>query len=113
MGVLQIGEKIPWILGIMMLAPFIRKWGKRNLILAGAIICVIAQLMLFVAPQSLPLVLISAILRGTGEAPFYGCIFTMIADTVDYGHWHSCLRVHALLFSAFTVGQKIGTGVST
>lgn len=112
MGVLQVAEKVPWILGIMVLAPFIRKFGKRNLVLAGATICVFAQLLLLTAPQNFTIVVIAAIMRGIGEAPFYGCIFTMIADTVDFGHWRTGLRVHALLFSAFTVGQKIGTGIS-
>lgn len=112
MGVLQMVEKIPWILGIVFLAPFIRRFGKRNLVMAGAALCVVAQAMLIAAPASYPLTLVSSALRGLGEAPFYGCIFTMIADTIEFGHWKTGIRVHALLFSAFTVGQKFGGGVA-
>lgn len=36
----------------------------------------------------------------------------MIADTIEFGHWKTGIRVHALLFSAFTVGQKFGGGVA-
>lgn len=64
------------------------------------------------APANYMLLMVSSVLRGLGEAPFYGCIFTMIADTIEYGHWHTGVRVHALLFSAFTVGQKLGGGVA-
>lgn len=112
MGMMQTAEKIPWILGVIMLAPFLAKFGKRNMVLAGAVLCVAAQVMLIFAPASYPLVLASAVLRGLGEAPFYGCIFTMIADTIEFGHWKTGIRVHALLFSAFTVGQKFGGGIA-
>ncbi|MGN1008189.1 MAG: MFS transporter [Butyricicoccus sp.] len=112
MGVMQTVEKIPWILGVIFLAPFIQRFGKRNLVLAGAVLCVAAQAILIVAPANYTLVLVSAALRGLGEAPFYGCIFTMIADTIEFGHWKTGIRVHALLFSAFTVGQKFGGGVA-
>ena len=36
----------------------------------------------------------------------------MLADVVNYGHWKTGIRVHALVFSAVTVGNKFGTGVS-
>ncbi len=112
MGVLQTAEKIPWIIGVIILSPFIKKFGKRNLVLAGAILNVIAMAAVVIAPTSFPLLICSAVLRGLGEAPFYGCIFTMIADTIEFGHWKTGIRVHALLFSAFTVGQKLGGGIA-
>lgn len=112
MGILQTAEKIPWIIGVIILAPFIKKFGKRNLVLFGAALSVVGMLLVLIAPTSYPLLIISAIMRGFGEAPFYGCIFTMIADSIEYGHWKTGIRVHALLFSAFTVGQKLGGGIA-
>lgn len=112
MGVLQTAEKIPWIVGIIILAPFIRRFGKRNLVLFGAVLSVVAQLILLIAPANYTLLIGSAILRGLGEAPFYGCTFTMLADTIEYGHWKTGIRIHALIFSAFTVGQKLGGGAA-
>ncbi|MDO4175421.1 MAG: glycoside-pentoside-hexuronide (GPH):cation symporter [Eubacteriales bacterium] len=112
MGVLQTAEKIPWIIGVIILAPFIRKFGKRNLVLFGAILNVVAMCAVQFAPTSYPVLIVSAVLRGFGEAPFYGCIFTMIADAIEFGHWKTGIRVHALLFSAFTVGQKLGGGIA-
>ena len=52
------------------------------------------------------------ILRGLGEAPINGLTFTMLADVINYGHWKTGIRVHALIFSTFTVGQKFGGGVA-
>lgn len=36
----------------------------------------------------------------------------MLADVINYGHWKTGIRVHALIFSTFTVGQKFGGGVA-
>ena len=47
----------------MILAPFIKKFGKRNLVLAGAILTMVAQLTLLAVPANprlLPLLLQSA-----------------------------------------------------
>lgn len=112
MGILQTAEKIPWIIGVICMAPFIRRFGKRNMVLFGAALCAASMILVLVAPTSYPMLITAAILRGFGESPFYGCIFTMLADVIEYGHWKTGLRVHALVFSAFTVGQKLGGGIA-
>ena len=112
MGALQTAEKIPWIIGIMVLAPFITRLGKRNMILIGSALCLIGQAVVLFAPENYMALMIAAVLRGFGEAPFYGCCYTMIADAIDYGHWRTGVRVHSLLFSASTVGLKFGSGVA-
>ena len=43
MGVMQSFENIPKIIAIICLAPFIKKFGKRNLVLFGAVLCVLGQ----------------------------------------------------------------------
>lgn len=47
-SVLNLAENIPQIIVIMILAPFIKRFGKRNLALAGAIIAAAAQVLLMV-----------------------------------------------------------------
>lgn len=112
MGLMQTFEKVPWILGIMFMAPFIRRCGKRNLVLFGEILCVGAQVLILFNPTNLNLILFSAVLRELGEAPINGLTFTMIADVINYGHWKTGIRVHALIFSTFTVRQKFGGGIT-
>lgn len=111
-SVLNLAENIPQVVVIMILAPFIKKFGKRNLVLFGAVLCVLGQVVVLFAPQNMTMVMAAAVMRGIGEAPFYGCIFTMLADVIEYGHWKTGIRVQALIFSAFTVGQKFGGGVA-
>ena len=112
MGVMQSFENIPKIIAIICLAPFIKKFGKRNLVLAGAILTMVAQLTLLAVPANPAFVADVAAIRGTGKAPLFGCVFTMMADVVNYGHWKTGVRVQALIFSAATVGQKFGGGIT-
>ena len=111
-SVLNLAENIPQVIVIMILAPFIKKFGKRNLVLWGAVITVVAQLLLLVVPANPTFAAVVAAIRGIGKAPLFGCVFTMMADVVNYGHWKTGVRVQALIFSAATVGQKFGGGVA-
>ena len=43
-SVLNLAENIPQVVVIMILAPFIKKFGKRNLVLAGAILTMVCLL---------------------------------------------------------------------
>ena len=111
-SVLNLAENIPQIIVIMILAPFIKRFGKRNLALAGAIIAAAAQVLLMVQPDNFGCVLAAAALRGIGKAPFMGVVFTITADIINYGHWVTGVRVQALTFSASTVGMKFGGGIA-
>ena len=111
-SILNMAEAIPNIILIMCLAPFIKRFGKRNLVLAGAIVCAVAQALLLLKPDNLQFVMVIAAIRGIGKAPLFGCVFTMMADVVNYGHWKTGVRVQALIFAAATVGQKFGGGIT-
>lgn len=111
-SVLNLAENIPQVAVIMILAPFIKKFGKRNLVLAGAVVTMVAQLTLLAVPANPIYVAAIAAIRGIGKAPLFGCVFTMMADVVNYGHWKTGVRVQALIFSAATVGQKFGGGIT-
>lgn len=111
-GVLNMAENIPQIIVIMILPPFIQKFGKRNLVLAGAVLTLAAQISLAFVPANLTYAVVVAAIRGIGKAPLFGCVFTMMADVVNYGHWKTGIRVQALVFSAATVGQKFGGGIT-
>lgn len=114
-GVLNISENIPRIIAIIALTPLIQKFNcsKRNLTLAGAILAAVAQLTFLVTPPNLVIASVIAALRGIGEAPLFGLMFTMMADVVNYGHWKTGVRIQAVVFSAFTIGQKVGGGFSS
>ena len=37
----------------------------------------------------------------------------MLGDTIDYGEWKSGVRTDGLIYSASTIGTKVGNGLAT
>lgn len=101
------------IVGVMICPVFMKRFGKRNLVLAGAVIGVAAQFMFIANPYNFGIVLASSILRGVGCAPLNACVFGMLNDVVEFGHWKSGLRQEAYIFSAGSVGSKVAPGVTS
>lgn len=40
-------------------------------------------------------------------------IFSFIADSVEYGQWKTHIRQEGMIFSAASVGSKLGSGLSS
>ena len=72
---------IPTLVCMPFVAPLSQKYGKRNVV------------------------------KGVGSAALTGTLFTMVADTIEYGQWKTGKRVEGMLYSSTTFGAKIGAGV--
>ena len=55
----------------------------------------------------------SAVLRGIGVAPLWACVFPMIADCAEFGQWKTHVRQDGMIFSAASVGSKVGGGLAS
>lgn len=111
MGLLNAATTAPVIISIPFMAPVIKKWGKRNIALAGSIVSIVSGLIMLISPANLMLLIVACVIRGIGNATIIGTIFAMVADTIEYGHWKTGVRVQGLLYSSSTLGAKIGAGV--
>lgn len=112
-GVIYAAEQVVMIAGILVLPFLIPKFGKRNLALAGALIVIGGQLIFMTNPHSYPLAVVTSGIKGLGEAPLFGVIFSFIADAVEYGQWKTHVRQEGMIFSAASVGSKVGAGLSS
>lgn len=112
-GVIYTSEQALMIIGIVVLLPLIPRFGKRNLALAGSLLVIAAQLVFMINPESYSLAVITAAVKGLGEAPLFGVIFSFIADSVEYGQWKTHVRQEGMIFSAASVGSKVGAGLSS
>ncbi len=113
MSILNTAEKLATIILTAVAVPFmIPRLGKRNMMLIGALIVAVGHMVTLLAPLSLPLATVAAVLRGAGIAPCFAVLFAMIADCVEYGHWKFGLRTEGVIFCAATVGQKFGQGIA-
>lgn len=113
MSTVNMAEFITHAIAAVSCAFLIRKMGKSTIVMCGAIITCLGQFLILIDPTSIALVTVSALIRGLGVGVFSALVFTMITDVIEYGHWRTGIRAEGLLYSANTVGQKIGAGLSS
>lgn len=110
---LSASEKIATIIGIALLPKLLPRFGKRSLICAGCILGIAGQLLFLMNITSVPLGVITCIMRGFGIAPFYGVQYSLPSDAIEYGQWKTGLRIEGLMFSSMSMGQKAGSGFTS
>ncbi|QGU08134.1 Glucuronide carrier protein [Corynebacterium occultum] len=86
--------------------------GKRNGYVSACGVLVIAAIMIFFLPgASLPLAVVAWFLLGIGVGGTNALIFSMQADTVDYGEWKSGIRSEGGSYSILSFIRKCGQGL--
>lgn len=108
---LYLAEQIPSIAFIFFIPLLMKKISKRNLALGGAILCIVGQFGLILDDGNFTFAMVSAVCRGLGQAPLMGVVFSFIADSVEYGQYKTHLRLEGLIYSAASVGSKLGGGL--
>ncbi|WP_336783178.1 glycoside-pentoside-hexuronide (GPH):cation symporter [Paenibacillus illinoisensis] len=111
MGVIAISSLLPIVLGMLIVGPIIKRFGNRNTALAGAIIQFIGIIVMALDPNNLLFLITGLVIKGLGTAPIMATLPSMMGDTVEYGEWKTGMRTEGLVFSAASVGNKIGAGL--
>lgn len=106
-------ELIAQSIVVLIVPQFVVKYGKRNLTLGGILLVIVAQLVWLSDPMSVSIAMASAVLRGIGVAPLWACVFPMIADSAEFGQWKTHVRQDGMIFSAASVGSKLGGGLAS
>ncbi len=112
-SVLYFLETIILILGAMIAPNFIRKWGKRNITLAGSILAVGSHLLILMNPHNFQWMFVVTLIRSVGVSQLNATIFGMIGDVVEYGAWKNGFRQESLIFGGGSLGFKVGTGITS
>lgn len=112
-SVLYLAETGTLVIGAMICPMLLRKFGKRQISLVGAIVAVVAHAALMLNPYSFSWALITSIVRALGEAPLTAVVFGMMGDVIEFGQWKSHIRQESLIFGGGSLGFKIGTGVTS
>lgn len=113
MSPIYTAEQAPMVVVIFLMPLGLKRFGKRNMALAGAVLVVLGQLLFFINPGSFQLAMVSAVIKGIGQAPLFGAIFSFIADAIEYGQWKTHLRIEGMIYSAASVGSKLGAGLTS
>ena len=112
-GTFSVALQVTQIICMFFIAIFVKKYGKRNVLMAGAAIMIIGYGIMAVAGTSVPVLIIGCAARGIGNAGISACMFAMVTDTIEYGEWKTGVRTEGLINSAASFGQKLGNGLST
>lgn len=110
---LYTAEQIAMIVCILFVTPALVKYtGKRNLTMYGMFLVIAAQLVLLIDPTNITLLTILTVVKGFGYGPLWGSVFAMLADACEYGQWKFHVRNDTFLFSAGSIGSKLGGGIA-
>lgn len=103
---------IAQIATMFLVAFFVKKMGKRNVMIAGCVLNIIGfALMLFTT--NYVLLMACSALRGVASGCMGATMWAMVSDTIDYGEWKTGNRTEGLVNSACSFGYKIGNGLGS
>lgn len=91
----------------------LKRFGKRNMSLAGATLALAGQLIFLLNPQSFRWMAMSCVIRAIGLAPLNSIVFGLLGDVVEFGQWKTHIRQESLIFAGGSVGTKIGSGLAS
>ncbi len=100
------------IVGVLISPILLKRFGKRNLALAGSIVSIVAQLLLLVNPTSASWVFVTTVIRALGTVPLNAFVMGMLGDVIEYGQWKNHVREESLTVSAGSMGIKFGQGIA-
>ncbi len=104
---------ISQIIAMFMVAPFIKRYGKRNVLIVGSMILILANIMFMGDQPSYNMVIFASIVKGIGSAGTAATMFAIVSDTIEYGEWKTGYRTEGLINSASSFGFKVGNGLGS
>ena len=95
-----------------MISRISERFGKRNGYAGLALLAVAGLVVVGLAPAgNLPLALLAFFLYGLGFGGTNAMMFSMQADTVDYGEWKTGTRAEGGAYSFLSFVRKTGQGI--
>lgn len=112
-GPMNLVASIVQIVAMFFTAFIIKKIGKRNMLILGAIIYGLGFAMFAFVGTSYIGIMIASGLKGVGNAGISSCMFAIVSDTIEYGEWKTGYRTEGLINSASSFGFKVGNGLGS
>ena len=101
-------------IGVMFFTAFIiKKIGKRNMLIVGAVIYGIGFALFGFVGTNMAGVIAACVLKGISNAGISSCMFAIVSDTIEYGEWKTGYRTEGLINSASSFGFKVGNGLGS
>jgi GPH family glycoside/pentoside/hexuronide:cation symporter len=100
------------IVALPLSKPLAKRFGNKNVFIGSSLISGLFFMLIYIAGvNDLTTIYIFNIIAKMAYAPAVPLLWTMIADSADYGEWKTGRRSTGLYFSAAVFAQKAGWGI--
>ena len=104
---------IPMGIGIFAVWPLAKKFGKRNVTLAGFILYALGSAICWAVPTNMAVVLIGQFIKNIGGLPCAYVFMALFADGLDHLEWKSGERSDGVAMSIYNILAVATVGVAT
>ena len=104
---------IPMGIGIFAVWPLAKKFGKRNVTVAGFILYSLGSAICWMAPENMIIVIIGQFIKNIGGLPCAYVFMALFADGLDHIEWKSGIRCDGTAMSIYNIIAVSTVGVAT
>ena len=104
---------VPLGIGIFAVWPLAKKFGKRNLTMAGFVLYAIGSAVCWIAPTNMVVVLIGQFIKNIGGLPCCYVFMALFADVLDHIEWKHNFRVDGIAMSVYNIIAVSSVGIVT
>lgn len=104
---------LPMGMGIFAVWPLARRFGKRNVTLAGFILYAAGGMICWMHPTNMTIMLIGQFIKNIGGLPCSYVFMALFADVLDHMEWKTGFRSDGLAMSVYNIIAIAMAGVCT
>lgn len=104
---------IPMGIGIFAVWPLAKKFGKRNLTMAGFVLYALGSGICWMFPTNMVVVLVGQFIKNIGGLPCAYVFMALFADVLDHMEWKKGFRVDGLAMSIYNIIAVSSVGIVT
>lgn len=104
---------IPMGIGIFAVWPLAKKFGKRNLTIAGFVLYAIGSAICWICPTNMVVVLIGQFIKNIGGLPCSYVFMALFADVLDHLEWKHNFRCDGIAMSIYNIIAVTSVGIVT
>lgn len=104
---------IPMGIGIFAVWPLAKKFGKRNLTMAGFVLYAIGSAVCWICPTNMVVVLIGQFIKNIGGLPCSYVFMALFADVLDHLEWKHNFRCDGIAMSIYNIIAVTSVGIVT
>lgn len=100
-------------IGIFAVWPLAKKFGKRNLTMAGFVLYAIGGIICCIFPSTMSMMLVGQFIKNIGGLPCAYVFMAMFADVLDHLEWKTGFRSDGVAMSVYNIIAVAMVGICT